>query len=158
MYCPSCGTEINVELKYCNRCGANLALPTMNAPMMLAPVKLTVPSIVIGLTILGGLAIIFGSAAGLAMNGLSSTAIVWIVLFTAATLFGCTGLMILFFAKILSGQRELAPPQEPPRGAFTDRQTMHHLPPRLEPLPSVTENTTRTFSPIYSEPSDRGTR
>lgn len=158
MYCPSCGNEITVELKYCNRCGANLALPMLSAPTVLAPVKLTVPSIVLGLTVLGGLAIIFGSATGLAMNGMHSAAIVWIVLFTAATLFGCTGLMIWFFAKMLAAQREVAPPAEPPRGAFTDRQAMHHLPPRLEPVPSVTENTTRTFSPIYSEPSDRGTR
>ena len=158
MYCPSCGIEITVELKYCNRCGANLTLPMMNAPTVLAPVKLTVPSIVLGLTVLGGLAIIFGSATGLAINGMRSAAIVWIVLFTAATLFGCTALMIWFFSKMLAGQRELAPPQEPPRGSFTDRQTMHHLPPRLDPVPSVTENTTRTFSPIYSEPSDRGTR
>jgi hypothetical protein len=26
------------------------------------------------------------------------------------------------------------------------------------PVGSVTENTTRTFSPIYREPADRGTR
>ena len=40
MYCPSCGNEISVELKYCNRCGANLMLPTI-APVALVPVKLT---------------------------------------------------------------------------------------------------------------------
>ena len=42
MYCPTCGNEITVELKYCNRCGANLTLPATSAPMYLAPVKLTV--------------------------------------------------------------------------------------------------------------------
>jgi hypothetical protein len=25
MYCPSCGAEYTIELKYCNRCGANLS-------------------------------------------------------------------------------------------------------------------------------------
>jgi len=28
MYCPSCGNQNLVELNYCSRCGANLALPT----------------------------------------------------------------------------------------------------------------------------------
>jgi len=40
MYCPSCGSEIAVELKYCNRCGANLALTTNTQVVSVAPVKL----------------------------------------------------------------------------------------------------------------------
>lgn len=156
MYCPSCGNEITVELKYCNRCGANLTLPTTNPPMALAPVKLTVPAIVLGLTILGGLGVIFGSATEFARQGLHPAAIVWMVLFSSATLFGCTGLMIRFFTKMMTMHREIAPPQ--PRPAVAERPPMHHLPPRMDPAPSVTENTTRTFSPIYREPADRGTR
>src|SRR6185503_4335718 len=69
MYCPTCGNEITVELKYCNRCGANLTLPATSAPMILAPVKLTVPSIVLGITILGGLGVIFSSATELSRQG-----------------------------------------------------------------------------------------
>ena len=158
MYCPSCGNEISVELKYCNRCGANLTMPMMSPPVMMAPVRLAVPSIVLGLTILGGLGIIFGGATEFGREGLHPAAIVWMVLFSAATLFGCTGLMIRFFTKMLTMQRGM-PPAQPPRPAMSDRQQpMHHLPPRMEPVPSVTENTTRTFTPIYREPPDRGTR
>jgi hypothetical protein len=153
MYCPSCGSEITVELKYCNRCGANLTLPAMNSQMVLAPVKLTVPSIVLGITILGGLGVIFGGATEFARQGLHPAAIVWMVLFSSATLFGCTGLLIRFLTKMMTLQREIAPPQ--PRPAVAERPAMHHLPPRMEPAPSVTENTTRTFSPIYREPADR---
>jgi hypothetical protein len=159
MYCPSCGNEISVELKYCNRCGANLTLPTISAPMTLAPVKLTIPSIVLGFTILGGLGITFGAASDFARAGLHPAAIVWMVLFSAAALFGCIGLMIRFFTKMMTMQREFAPPQQPPRPVFSERQTAQHLPPpRMEPMPSVTENTTRTFTPIYREPADRGSR
>ena len=157
MYCPTCGNEITVELKYCNRCGANLTLPTMSAPMALAPVKLTFPSIVLGVTILGGLGIIFGSATEFAKLGVHPAFIVWMVLFCSATLFGSTALLIRFLTKMMTLQREIAPPLQQPRPAFTDRPTMPHLPPRMEPA-SVTENTTRTFSPIYKEPADRGTR
>jgi hypothetical protein len=158
MYCPTCGNEITVELKYCNRCGANLTLPAMSAPVVLAPVRLTVPSIVLGITILGGLGVIFGAASDFARNGLHPAAIVWMVLLSAATLFGCVGLLIRFLTKMLTLGRELAPPQQQPRPTFTDRPTVQHLPPRMEPVPSVTENTTRTFAPLYREPADKGTR
>lgn len=158
MYCPTCGNEITVELKYCNRCGANLAVPAMNSPMMFAPPKLTIPSIVLGITILGGLGMIFGAATEFARRDLHPFALVWIILFSAATLFGCVGLLIRFLTNMMTLSRGIAPAPQP-RPAFKDRPTMPHLPPpRMEPVPSVTENTTRTFAPIYSEPADKGTR
>jgi hypothetical protein len=156
MYCPSCGNEITVELKYCNRCGANLSVPTVGfAPA--PPVKLAVPSIVMGLTVVIGLGIIFGGATSFANAGIHPAAIVWIVLFSSATLFGCTALMIRFWTKLASLQGE-ATPLQPMRSAFVERPPAQQLPPRMEPVGSVTENTTRTFSPIYREPSDRGAR
>ena len=162
MFCPTCGNEITAELKYCNRCGANLTLPTQAPITVVAPpVRLTVPSIVLFLTIVGGLGIIFGGATEFARQGVAPVALVWMVLLAVLMLFGCTALMIRFWTKLLTMQREIvasqtSQPQQRP--AMHERPPMQHLPPRLEPVPSVTENTTRTFSPIYSEPADRGTR
>jgi hypothetical protein len=158
MYCPSCGNDLPVELKYCNRCGANLSLAITQSPttIVAAPVKLAVPSIVLGITIIAGLGIIIGGAANFAALGVHPAAIVWMVLFSVATLFGCTALMIRFWTKLVTLQREL--PRQEPRPQFERPPVVQHLPPRLEPVPSVTENTTRTFSPIYTEPSDRGNR
>jgi hypothetical protein len=156
MYCPSCGNDIAVELKYCNRCGANLSVPVAGSAqtVIAPPAKLTLPSIVMGLTIVCGLGIIFASASQFAMVGIHPFAIVWMVLFGAATLFGCTALMIRFWTKLLTLQRETI--QVPPaRPSLVERQPVQQFPPRLEPVPSVTENTTRTFTPIYREPSDR---
>jgi hypothetical protein len=161
MYCPTCGNETTVELKYCNRCGANLSLPMMAPPVAVAPVKITLPSIVTGLTILGGLGVIAGTATEFARQGVHPFAIVWIVLFSSAALFGCTALMIRFFAKMLSMQHGVSAGQGSRNATITinDRQPKHNLPPpRMEPVPSVTEHTTRTFSPIYRDPADRGTR
>ena len=160
MYCPSCGNELAVELKYCNRCGANLTVPTTPNPttVAVAPIRLTLPSIVLGLTIVGGLGIIFGGANSFAVVGVHPAAIVWMVLFSVAALFGCVGLMIRFWTRILTMQREIITTQPPARPAIVERPPMQHLPPRFEPVPSVTENTTRTFSPVYTEPPDRGTR
>jgi len=160
MYCPSCGYEIAVELKYCNRCGANLSVPTSSFPSMIAapPVKLTIPSIVLGLTVTVSLGIIVGAATKFAEIGLHPFAIIWIVLFSTATLFGITAMLIRFWTKMLTLQRDTIANQ-PMRQSFVEKPAAHQLPPpRLEGVASVTENTTRTFSPIYREPSDGGTR
>jgi hypothetical protein len=156
MYCPTCGNEISVELKYCNRCGANLSLALSNLPtQMVAPVKLTAPTVVIGLTITGGLGIIFGGATELAQLHVHPAAITWMVLFSMATLFGCSAMLIRFWSKMLGMQRQ---PTVLPQtiGTATERVPLQQLPPRFEPIPSVTEHTTRTFTPAYREPSERG--
>jgi hypothetical protein len=155
MYCPTCGNEITVELKYCNRCGANLALPPSNLPVVAsARVSLTAPTIVIGLTITAGLGIIFGGVARLAELQIHPAALTWIILFSMATLFGCSALLLRFWSKMAALRQTSEPPQQL-RPAF-ERTTPHQLPPRFEPVPSVTEHTTRTFPSAYREPSERG--
>jgi hypothetical protein len=156
MYCPTCGNEITVELKYCNRCGANLVLPPSSLPVAVsAPLSLTAPTIVIGLTITVGLGIIFGGVTKLAALQLHPAAITWIILFSLATLFGCSALLLRFWSKMVDLQRQTSAPPQNIRPAF-ERATPPQLPPRFEPVPSVTEHTTRTFSPAYREPSERG--
>ncbi len=163
MYCPSCGNEISVELKYCNRCGANLAIvPESYAAPVGKPVKLALPAIVLGLTITIGIGVTVSSATEMAQMHLPPAAIVFIVLFGLATLFGCTALMLRFLLKVLSMNRgihqppnQIRPPVQTPAQVSGARQ---QFPPRLEPMPSVTEHTTRTFSPAYREGSDPAAR
>ena len=163
MYCPSCGYEISVELKYCNRCGANLAIvPESYSAPVGKPVKLALPAIVMGLTVTGGLGIIFGGAGELAQMQLHPAAIAWMTIVSLATLFGCTALMIRFWLKVLAMNREsyqpptqLRPQMQMPAQMAAARPTYQ---PRLEPVPSVTEHTTRTFSQAYREGSDPAAR
>ncbi len=156
MYCPTCGNEITVELKYCNRCGANLALLPSSLPVVASePVSLTVPTIVIGLTITGGLGIIFSAIARLAEMHVHPAALTWMLLFGMATLFGCSAMLIRFWSKMVGVQRQTSTPQQNIKPAF-ERAAPQQLPPRFESVPSVTEHTTRTFSPVYREPSERG--
>src|SRR5215831_6001494 len=67
MFCPSCGAEYAIELKYCNRCGANLssALATQSPQVV---VNITKPTMIVALTMmvvtLGG----FGADVGGAIN------------------------------------------------------------------------------------------
>ncbi len=161
MYCPSCGSEITVELKYCNRCGANLTQTMQSMPMMVpVPMKLTGPTLVVGLTIVAGLGVIISGARELAGMQIHPAALTWIVLFGMATLFGCTALLLRFWLKLVSLQREsrqLEMKKSPP--AIAAPQQGFVQPPQLTPLhdhiPSVTEHTTRTFAPVYKETERR---
>ena len=163
MYCPSCGSEISVELKYCNRCGANLAAvqPIYPAPVA-KPVRLSLPTIVLGFMVVSGIGITLENAKNLAEMHLHPAAITWIVIFSMVTLFGCTGLLLRFWLKVVSMNRETYQPQPQPH--FPAQMPapvslpQQQLPPRFDGVPSVTEHTTRTFSPAYTERSDRGTR
>jgi hypothetical protein len=162
MYCPSCGSEISAELRYCNRCGANLTVlpPSYSAPAA-KPMKLGLPAIVLGLTITIGLGIIFDSAKDLTAMHLPAAALTFMVIFGLATLFGTTALILRLWLKIFTMNRESYQPQYQPRLPAqmpASSLPQQQFPPRLEPMPSVTEHTTRTFSPAYREPSERGTR
>jgi hypothetical protein len=131
-----------------------LSLPSTNVTVPV-PVSLTIPSIFLALTITGGLGIIFVGAKHLIEGGLNPLALTWIVLFSMATLFGCTALIIWFLTKLISLQRESGSSLKNVQQPAISRPSQPQLPPRLEPAASVTENTTRTFSPIYREPSNR---
>src|SRR6266852_8254899 len=69
MYCPSCGAELTLELKYCSRCGANVAA-SMEPVRELVPISLTTPALAIGLTValitLGGFVLLITGAVKLA--------------------------------------------------------------------------------------------
>ena len=154
MYCPTCGNEISVDLKYCNRCGANLAMVSENYPApVVKPVRLGLPSVVLGFTICIGIGIIFSTAADLAGRNLHPAAIAWMTIFGLATLFGCTALMLRFWLKVVAMNRETKQPQNQIRPPMQMPAQMsargQQFPPRLEPVPSVTEHTTRTFSQAY---------
>jgi hypothetical protein len=159
MYCPSCGSDIFGELKYCNRCGANLsAIPETFAAPPAKPLRLNLPAIVLGITVMGGLGIILDGAKELAQIHVHPAAITWMVIFSMATLFGCTALMLRFWLKVLSLNRDTYQPQLQPRAQVQIPPARQQFPPRVEPVPSVTEHTTRTFSPAYREGSDPAAR
>src|SRR5437762_7085231 len=67
MFCPSCGAEHSLELRYCHRCGANLSALVQPE---IAPVSMTKPVLVIGVTLtvltLGGFGALIGGAQALA--------------------------------------------------------------------------------------------
>lgn len=160
MFCPTCGNESTQdEVKFCNRCGGTLSLPTQIVTTQ--PIKLTIPSIVLGLTVMIGLGMIMAGVGQMALVGMPPGAIAAIAVFCAATLFGCVAMMIQFWTKLMAHQQSISTAPQPAsvqRPTSVPKPTIQQLPPRLEPVPSVTEQTTRNFSPVYTDSSDRGTK
>jgi hypothetical protein len=67
-------------------------------------------------------------------------------------------MLIRLLSRIINASLEAKkePPASLPKPQ--SREIPRQLNPKLEPVPSVTEHTTRTFSPMFREPSDRGTK
>ena len=156
MFCPYCGTESTRGLNYCKRCGGNLA------PLAQAGAREQRPAVVLpssawaaGLTTMGvvviGLGMIFPIVTELTARGMHPTAVVFISLFVATAVFGCAALLLRFWSLLfgVGGARPAAPALPGPKAQDTrdlDASRFDSLNPA--PVPSVTEQTTRTLEHV----------
>jgi hypothetical protein len=151
MYCPSCGNELNAELIYCNRCGANLR-PISNHPETSGKMvgAAWAISTAIVLVSLGGFGLIFALAItlinkGISLSGGEMTLIVIFLLVILAIAWLLTRQLsrVLDISELVSGA---PPPKSALPTALTDKPIPQISSPR-EPINSVTDHTTRTFEP-----------
>ncbi len=137
MYCSTCGTVINNELNYCNRCGARVdKLVTVEKSSALM-------SIATGFVGLGGLGLTVGLIAILLNFSVHSEVVVMLVMAFLTTVFGITFLMLRQISQMnnaaqISKKNTFENPQ------LNASNTAQLAEPR-QPFMSVTENTTRTL-------------
>jgi len=158
MYCQSCGAETSRDLNYCSRCGAS-TLPETE----LVPISLTKPALAIGLTValitLGGFVLLITGAIKLAEIFKVPDPIMAVIVMGMFTIAFCDFMLLRLLNRIINSSLETR--KEKPAGLkkAPGRDTARQLSsPQFEPVPSVTEHTTRTFTPVYREPLDKGTR
>ena len=167
MFCPSCGTESTIELNYCNRCGANLTSPQVSTTE-LAPINLTKPIAIIGAVVLfltlGGFAGVLSTAIDINTTSGGKDLSFAIVVFGMITILTIDILLIRQLSKLISAA--LSPNRLPARKqpVHPQNQVPYSRPAtaRLDPAPSVTENTTRFFEsytpvaePLPAKKTDR---
>jgi hypothetical protein len=155
MFCPHCGTESIPGYKYCKRCGVNFAAPAEQSSKQ-RPVKQTGAAWAVALATvaitLGGLGIVFGTAASLlepALIGQLTPIILTILVFGSLTVFGAVALLIRLFTRLMTGAKDAPTQAEIP--VYTQARLSE--PPAS--IPSVTENTTRNFEARYRQPLER---
>jgi hypothetical protein len=148
MYCSSCGTEVTKELNYCNRCGANLkstATDTIEQPVRI--VSMNGPFWAMALMVVIGIGIIFASLNDLAKKDVHPVALTWIGIGGFATIL-CVVSLFMRHLSHMSGQPQA---EKGLRRKKAEKEIVRpaQLPPtRIEPVPSVTENTTRTLEMV----------
>ena len=168
MYCPSCGTEYTIELKYCNRCGANLSTEVAAQPEPVV-MNLTKPILIIGavmtLLTLGGFGLVIGGAIELARNvQLGGDPVIGMVVMGMLTILTTDIFLVRQLSKIINAALSSKTQIQPKRSKVLANPSMGQLPQpstsRLQGAPSVTEGTTRFFEPYRapSEVEDRATK
>ena len=150
MYCSSCGLAVAKGLSYCNHCGAKLSGTNSINDNDSAELR---PGLLVSAMVV---TFIFGLVAITMLIGVMKS----VLDFNAGQILAfalLSFLIMLFlegvFLRLLFRRTGAAAAGEslPVKGHTTkelDAANARALP---EPVPSVTENTTRTFDPIYTE-------
>ncbi len=146
MYCAACGTLINTELNYCNRCGMRVdKLTTREKSPALAYMTCAT-----GFVGLGGLGLTVGLIAILLEFSVIPQVVVILALIFLATVFGISFLMIQQLSRMMktdSGERSFEKSNPAQFGSINTAQIEEYR----QPASSVTEHTTRTLDKIESK-------
>ena len=152
MYCSACGTAVAQGLSYCNYCGAklngakgdNVTESTEVHPALL--VSAMVLLFIFGLMAIGVLIVAMKETVGFDLRIIFA-----VTVFSLMLLLGVEGALIRLLFKSKRGAKDVGD-IERLKGQTTqelgEAQEGRVLP---QPVPSVTDHTTRSFEPIYSE-------
>jgi hypothetical protein len=151
MYCSSCGVAVAQGLSYCNYCGAKLNAVKGDSASKPSEVKpeLLVSSMV-AVFVLGTIAITVLMGVMKNVLGLPVERVLAFTLLPFLIMLVLEGVFLRLLLHRKRAPRE-ASETVPLRGQAT-RELDAGLP---EPISSVTDHTTRTFEPIYTEPQSK---
>jgi hypothetical protein len=148
MYCSACGTPVAPGISYCNRCGQSLKERE--------EVKSTsVNAFLTAITLIGviGLGIMLGGALTLRKEAALGEEIVgFFMLFTFLVVVTTEILLVRQLSKLTSGGAKNQASFPAPAPGIPNEFPAHQPRTLAEPLPSVTENTTRTLEYSRNEP------
>ena len=150
MYCSACGTPITPGLSFCNRCGMSLKERTSDFKSTLPIIALVGAMIVVAISAMG---LLLGGPIALKREGQFSEELVVLFMFLTFLITAFTEIFLYRQLSRLTAQPKLSPTQPVSLPATAPGE--YHAPqPRslAEPLPSVTENTTRTLEYQRNEP------
>jgi uncharacterized protein (DUF983 family) len=151
MYCSSCGVAVTQGLSYCNYCGAKLSRANGDNSSKTPEVKPELlVSAMVGVFVLGLPAIIMLMGVMKAVLDLNVGLILAFTLLSFLIMLMIEGviLRLLFSRKRRAGEAGDTALSKEQETKELDAAQMRVLP---EPVPSVTEHTTRAFEPIYTE-------
>lgn len=152
MYCSSCGVSVAQDLSYCNHCGARLN--GGKGDSLVKTTELRAESLIIsgmiGLFVTGLLAISVLVGVLKTVLGLNVGQILAFLLLSFLIMLLIEGVLIW---RLFHSRRSIEPTGAPARANEQATKELAAPQPRALPegIPSVTEHTTRSFEPIYTE-------
>ena len=151
MYCSSCGVAVVQGLSYCNYCGAKLSGPKGDNVIESSEVKpefLVAAMVVVFGFGLAGIIVLMGMMK--AVLQLNVGQIFAFALLSFLIMLSLEGVFIRLLFRRKRGTEETGDTVQlkGPATKELDAAQARVLP---EPVPSVTEHTTRTFEPLYNE-------
>lgn len=154
MYCSTCASPVTTELKFCNRCGANLKGGQEGTGGGVANGLITAVVLVAIL----GVGAMFGGAVALKQGADLNNDSVGLFMFFTFVIIGITEIFLLrqlsraLGANDQSRRFESVPPLFQPAPSAPVRE-LHAVRDTAEPISSVTENTTRTLEHSFRDTS-----
>lgn len=148
MYCSGCGTPIAPGLSFCNRCGTSLKEPSNSKQTMAIGALVTAMTLVA----VSGMGVLLGGPIALKREGQFGEELVVLFMFLTFFIVAVTEIFLYRqLGRITSAgeKRQVLGP-----GTQSAMPTEFRSPqPRVlaEPIPSVTENTTRTLEYVRDE-------
>ena len=150
MYCSSCGVVVPHGLSYCNHCGAKLG--GVKGDSIIKSPEVKPESLVWGMVavlVFGFVAIVFLMMA-MKMVGLDVGQILAFTILSFLIMLLVEGVFIWQLLRRKLGAEETGDTVFL-KGQSTNELDAAHARMLPEPVPSVTEHTTRAFEPIYGE-------
>jgi len=148
MYCSSCGTSISHGLAYCNHCGGKLIQPQTSVDQtQLFPDSLVwaiVSVFIVGLGAIMGLMALMKAELHFDIG-----IILFITLLSFALMTAIEGVLVWLLisrSRVRKTAGEIDKKQKD-----TKELSDGHLRQLAEPVPSVTEQTTRSFDPVFEK-------
>lgn len=152
MYCSSCGVSVAQGLSYCNYCGAKLN--GEKADSLVKTTELRAESLIIsamaGLFVAGLLAISVLMGVMKAVLNLEAGHILAFTLLSFLIMLLIEGVLIRQLLRRHKGLERISD-AAPPKGQETKELNGPQAQALSEHMPSVTEQTTRAFEPVYGK-------
>ena len=150
MYCSSCGVAVAQGLSYCNYCGAKLngVRGDVIKSSEVKPETLIASMVFVFVFGIGAITVLMGVMK--AVLGLSVGQILAFTILSFLIMLSLEGVFIRLLLRRKRGPEE-AGDTVLRKGQATKELDAAHSRVLPDPVPSVTEHTTRAFEPVYSE-------
>ena len=147
MFCPACGVSVNQELTYCKNCGGKLPRGDERRPAEPKPENIMlvmVMTFVFGMVAISGLLAVLKAGLHFDFGPLMAiTMLSFLIMIALEAVF----IRLLFRGRARDKDKDATPISGQPTTKQLEAQSQF----ALQPVGSVTEHTTRTFDPAFSE-------